>query len=320
MIFDIYEFESFGQLYCYDIHSGAIFRSNSLLSSVMKYYSLDKKDIIKKLKIHYSAKEIIETVQQVEQLEKSKVLHKKVLKYVTYDHANLVSLKKVYYENMSDNVREAYKKLQKKFHSKEGEIQLLQFVEIDKKISENVNDKDRPLIKLNSFIEKWNNRCSNSYSNYEVDEVKKAVEALEINVPDVKAELTDKDLYNKIPALISLLRRIYQKEKKIFPCHSGIDELVVDEDGRFYNCIFHLKEGIEKKINELGCLFSVFDLEKCRDCFARFHCGGYCHLKSKQKLELCDVFCRVFLLLIKISTYIADKEESLKEQIIGSNV
>ncbi len=82
---------------------------------------------------------------------------------------------------------------------------------------------------------------------------------------------------------------LHYRRKNVYPCRAGIDSAALFSDGKFYPCHHYMGDGdfsfgdLENglDVKELRALIRQVDMrEKCKDCWARFVCGGECYHRS----------------------------------------
>ena len=82
---------------------------------------------------------------------------------------------------------------------------------------------------------------------------------------------------------------LHHRTKNVYPCRAGIDSAALFSDGKFYPCHHYmgdgdfsfgdLENGLDSK--KLRAFIRQVDRrEKCKDCWARFVCGGECYHRS----------------------------------------
>lgn len=82
---------------------------------------------------------------------------------------------------------------------------------------------------------------------------------------------------------------LHNRTKNVYPCRAGIDSAALFSDGKFYPCHHYmgdgdfsfgdLENGLDSK--KLRAFTRQVDRrEKCKDCWARFVCGGECYHRS----------------------------------------
>jgi len=111
------------------------------------------------------------------------------------------------------------------------------------------------------------------------------------------------------------------------PCGAGAGYLAVAADGKLYPChrfvgdprwlMGNVTEGVtERDISELFSQLHVNRKAKCRDCWAKYHCGGGCHRHAFESngdiLVPYDVECELLKYRLELAVYIC-AELSKKE-------
>jgi uncharacterized protein len=96
--------------------------------------------------------------------------------------------------------------------------------------------------------------------------------------------LNDNDFYGK------LIRRLLLKERIIYRCDAGKCKFSVNAAGEIYPCdsfvghsefkLGDIYSGIDPDKQEKFYRASIFDREKCKECWAKFLCGGDCFYNS----------------------------------------
>lgn len=319
MTFDVQILTFAEQSYVYSMESGIIFRSNPLMNYVLHNNHLGLKKMAKELKGKYTIQDIMQTVDQIQSMEQKQMISPKVLQYLTNDHSNLVDLQQVYLEEMSNVVEESFQKLLDRYHLQFDDIQKLPlhkhpFPEKAKNLAE-----EDSLAILEWFVEKWTAPCKLSILEEESAKLIEAVQNVEKNLLQTIIVLQEQVRIGKTPKILSLLQSIYRKEKKIFSCNAGLDNLVIGKDGRYYQCLTALQMNHGKELEYLGALRSVYDRSACQECFARYLCGGPCSLKKDSySPDICQLIRQVARVLLGLSLVILEENSRFGEQLIAS--
>ncbi len=120
---------------------------------------------------------------------------------------------------------------------------------------------------------------------------------------------------NENDHLGKILQRLIIKKPFIFRCHAGRDKFSFAPNGDIYPCdsfvgvekyrMGDIYSGISEDIPDLFTSLSVIQRQVCKDCWARFVCGGDCFHNSycvNSNIEIPDdTFCRIMKYMIKKS-------------------
>lgn len=313
MIFDVFLLKLNGEIYCYDIQGGAIIKVDQLHLFIMKNFHLRYKDIIKKKDPQYSAREVSEAHKRIQDLVKNGTIHPLSLRHTIFDHSNIIQIKKVVCQEFTDEAIASYRSLLRRMHLSEKEVELMSLDGFKPQpvADELVESTDElPVIEL--FLLKLRSKCFFSLKKQDYDIVSKAV--LRINEKIAKSADDFFHFIKDYPTILQLLRKVFLREKKFLPCRAGINFICIDRKGRYYNCLLHSKSTALKD-EELGHVVSVYDLQKCRQCFARFLCGGPCHLRRESLSDSCTLIRKVMYCILCFSSLIGDKDQNLMKWI-----
>ena len=153
----------------------------------------------------------------------------------------------------------------------------------------------------------------------EIPEAKLTLGDWSVLVKNYKSYINNDELdWYKLPdELQKTITHICNRDKAFFGCGAGISELTIDPYGNIYECermfkppVSNIYEG--KNIEQLGITFSkqVDKRSKCKDCWARYVCGGGCKhlfLTYNKKDEPFKEYCEIKKLLIEAAIIKIDK-------------
>lgn len=97
-------------------------------------------------------------------------------------------------------------------------------------------------------------------------------------------------------------KQLKNRQKRYFNCPGGINSLVLDlTSGGFTACprlndvVGNLQDGLDYRSKQRYLQTSVLSREECRKCWARYLCGGYCHVTGSRD---CTEWQQVLKLLV----------------------
>lgn len=155
-----------------------------------------------------------------------------------------------------------------------------------------------------------------SINEYNVENVKKMYKELiaEIKKNSYKHEYTSlKMILNNTDYLGKLIVRIILGQKVIYRCYTGKNKLSFDAEGNIYPCdsfvgnkdflLGNIEQGIDNNKRERFFRASIFEREKCTQCWAKYICGGDCYhnsyLSNGDILQPDKIYCDLMKALIE---------------------
>jgi len=113
------------------------------------------------------------------------------------------------------------------------------------------------------------------------------------------------------------LRNLQSPAKTIKPCYAGVDSISVDAEGNILICpafinhentfLGNIRDGVDKNKLESLINFYTDNIEYCKDCWARYTCGGECFAVSynnfNEYTKPDQVMCELKKHLIQLSIF-----------------
>ncbi len=132
--------------------------------------------------------------------------------------------------------------------------------------------------------------------------------------------LLDRFLHSEIVPLRHnwrMLRRIHSGNRRFFHCGAGITSFFIGNDMKIYPCNIRAYNGEELTVFNKGkgkiaisvennLQKNVLNNEKCKLCWAKYLCGGYCHAN---KADICEIlkYDNMYALYVYICMYKENK-------------
>ncbi|MFS0614351.1 radical SAM protein [Lederbergia ruris] len=161
---------------------------------------------------------------------------------------------------------------------------------------------------------------------------KDSIKALQSNYLDFVnwlLTLDDKELYPRLLSIVPpsndyfgrIVGKIFLQTRDTFRCQAGKTDIAIDADGQVYSC-FSVTGISDMKLGSISCdstqlnnagfwSLSVDERTPCRDCTARYTCGGGCactaYQANRNSFTPDPIDCELQIFLTRLAVYFVSK-------------